>query len=124
MSSDSCESLAKDPTKSSPMSPVSENRTLGSPAVGSLSSPGSTLDNNEFKRTQQVNRGADIEAIRPFLGSDNSKTAQRSAMESQLMTEIKDKSKHDHHYNLKHDWHSDLLCESLLVEAYETRHRH
>ena len=97
MSSDSCESLAKDPNKSSPMSPVSENRTLGSPAVGSLSSPGSTLD-NEFKR-QHVNRGADIEAIRPFLGSD-SKT-QRSAMESQLMSEIKDKSKQDH--ILKHD---------------------
>ena len=110
ISSDSCESLAKDPTKSSPMSPVSENRTLGSPAVGSLSSPGSTLDNNEFKRTQHhVNRGADIEAIRPFLGSDNSKTAQRSAMESQLMTEIKDhkSSKQDHH-NLKHDNHPGL----------------
>merc|ERR1719211_806561 len=91
VSSDSCESLANNPIKSSPMSPVSENRTLGSPAVGSLSSPGSTLD-NEFKK-QQINRGADIEAIRPFQTNEKS---QRSMMESQLMSEIKDaKSKLD-----------------------------
>ena len=44
-SSDSCESLGLNSNQQvkSPMSPVSENRTLGSPAVGSLSSPGSTL---------------------------------------------------------------------------------
>ena len=43
----------KDPNKSSPMSSVSENQTLRSPAVGSLSSPRSTLD-NEFKRQQSI----------------------------------------------------------------------
>ena len=62
VSSDSCESLGN-PLKSSPMSPVSENRTLGSPAVGSLSSPGSTLD-HEHKRN--INKSED--AIKPFQG--------------------------------------------------------
>ena len=87
VSSDSCESLANNPVKNSPMSPVSENRTLGSPAVGSLSSPGSTLE-SEFKK-QQINHGPpDIEAIRPFQSNER---IQRN-MESQLMNEIKDKS--------------------------------
>ena len=61
VSSDSCESLGN-PLKSSPMSPVSENRTLGSPAVGSLSSPGSTLDHDHKRNASK----SDPDAIKPF----------------------------------------------------------
>lgn len=50
-SSDSCESGLSDGVvryqpRKSPVSPLSENRTLGSPAVASLSSPGSGLEPN------------------------------------------------------------------------------
>jgi hypothetical protein len=50
-SSDSCESGRSDGVvryqhQKSPVSPLSENRTLGSPAVASLSSPGSGLEPN------------------------------------------------------------------------------
>ena len=47
----------------SPMSPMSENRTLGSPAVGSLSSPGSTLDHDHH---HQRNTNKSEDAIKPF----------------------------------------------------------
>ena len=60
------------------MSPVSENRTLGSPAVGSLSSPGSTLDhdykikqpsttNNSRSATNNVKLADNSDAIKPFI---------------------------------------------------------
>ena len=52
----------------SPMSPLSENRTLGSPAVGSLSSPGSTLDHDHKRNT---NKSED--AIKPFQQRDKIK---------------------------------------------------
>lgn len=85
VSSDSCESLggqqgANNHVKS-PMSPVSENRTLGSPAVGSLSSPGSTLD-ADHKRI--VNKSDD--AIKPFFLAESS--SHQVSMESQLVHEI------------------------------------
>ena len=73
-SSDSCESeerrsLASPAvmnfnTPKSPVSPVSECRTLESPAVGSLSSPGSTLDDGRMKRSNT--RGSPAEPIRPY----------------------------------------------------------
>lgn len=55
----------------SPMSPLSENRTLGSPAVGSLSSPGSTLDHDHKRNT---NKSED--AIKPFQQRDKIKADQ------------------------------------------------
>jgi hypothetical protein len=81
-SSDSCESgrsyeavaSFQNPPKS-PVSPLSENRTLGSPAVGSLSSPGSGLD---------LATGANAsDAIRPYKKSD---------MELKLLNEIRERS--------------------------------
>ena len=89
-SSDSCESLGNSQNNQvkSPMSPVSENRTLGSPAVGSLSSPGSTLD-HDYKKSSHPNNTTPIrqsdnsDAIKPFV----SDTIQRN-MESQLLAEI------------------------------------
>jgi abelson tyrosine-protein kinase 1 len=48
----------------SAISPVSECRTLGSPAVGSLSSPGSTMNDGRMKNASAG--GAAAEAIRPF----------------------------------------------------------
>ena len=83
-SSDSCESLGLNSNQQvkSPMSPVSENRTLGSPAVGSLSSPGSTLDHDyKIKQppttssrsaTNNVKLADNSDAIKPFI-SDTGK---------------------------------------------------
>lgn len=85
VSSDSCDSLGYTSCQlKSPMSPVSENRTLGSPAVGSLSSPGSTLEHDYKHGTM---RSAD-DAIKPFMTDK----IQRN-MESQLMSEISKKEK-------------------------------
>ena len=79
-SSDSCESgrsfeAAFQNVPKSPVSPLSENRTLGSPAVGSLSSPGSGLE-------AAIGTNS-IEAIRPY---------KKSEMEMKLLNEIRERS--------------------------------
>ena len=84
-SSDSCESgrsfeagatsAAFHSQPKSPVSPLSENRTLGSPAVGSLSSPGSGLE--------QATGIGSSDAIRPYKKSD---------MELKLLNEIRERS--------------------------------
>ena len=89
VSSDSCESLGPTNQIKSPMSPVSENRTLGSPAVGSLSSPGSTLD-HEYKRSTipPAPPAKSEDAIKPFMNEK----VQRN-MESQLLNEMSQQEK-------------------------------
>ena len=82
-SSDSCESgrsfegAALYNMPKSPVSPLSENRTLGSPAVGSLSSPGSGLDSSAGP-----NPG---DSIRPY-------SIKKSDMELKLVNEIRERS--------------------------------
>ena len=68
-------------------SPVSECRTLESPAVGSLSSPGSTLE----MRPPEVSESAD--QIRPWQpDATNTGAGQKNNMELQLVNEIKERS--------------------------------
>jgi abelson tyrosine-protein kinase 1 len=81
-SSDSCESgrsfeaaAAFQAVPKSPVSPLSENRTLGSPAVGSLSSPGSGGDAPAAAHSS--------DAIRPYKKSD---------MELKLLNEIRERA--------------------------------
>ena len=63
------------PEPKSPLSPqLSESRTLGSPAVGSLSSPGSTLDMVRVSSPPEA-----TDSIRPF---------NKANMEAQLVSEI------------------------------------
>ena len=83
-SSDSCESgrsyegAALYNMPKSPVSPLSENRTLGSPAVGSLSSPGSGLDSGAGPTNSS-------DPIRPY-------SVKKSDMELKLVNEIRERS--------------------------------
>ena len=122
LSSDSCDSLDRSyhivnavPDSScqmnpqhmpkSPVSPpLSECRTLGSPAVGSLSSPGSTLDEGGrmvLLRDSSSNRiNSPAEPIRPFnsfIGNNNNPSIplgsnQNSSMEMKLLNEMRGNS--------------------------------
>lgn len=81
-SSDSCESgrAALPPANNITESPLSENRTLGSPAVGSLSSPGSTLDDGRL-----IKNTSSSDAIRPFVAA-----TKQEDLELKLVNEIHD----------------------------------
>lgn len=87
--SDSCEEVGL-PIKS-PMSPVSENRTLGSPAVGSLSSPGSTLD-HDYKRNTFKSETSSSDAIKPSMIPEHDNTP-ADMLVSELFESFKAKSK-------------------------------
>ncbi len=70
-------------TPKSPISPMSECRTLGSPAVGSLSSPGSTMDDGRMAERQNGSGHAATggpDAIRPF---------NKANLELKLLDELK-----------------------------------
>ena len=70
-------------TPKSPTSPVSECRTLGSPAVGSLSSPGSTMDDGRMAGARKNSSGSGpTDAIRPFS---------KAKLEQKLVDELKAK---------------------------------
>ena len=70
-------------TPRSPTSPASECRTLGSPAVGSLSSPGSTMDDGRMAGARKNSSGSGpTDAIRPFS---------KAKLEQKLVDELKSK---------------------------------
>ena len=70
-------------TPKSPTSPASECRTLGSPAVGSLSSPGSTMDDGRMAGARKNSSGSGhTDAIRPFS---------KAKLEQKLVEELKAK---------------------------------
>ena len=70
-------------TPKSPTSPISECRTLGSPAVGSLSSPGSTMDDGRMAGGRKNSSGSGpTDAIRPFS---------KAKLEQKLVDELKAK---------------------------------
>ena len=70
-------------TPKSPTSPASECRTLGSPAVGSLGSPGSTMDDGRMAGARKNSSGSGpTDAIRPFS---------KAKLEQKLVDELKAK---------------------------------
>ena len=104
MPENSCQFNQQHTPKSPVSPPLSECRTLGSPAVGSLSSPGSTLDEGGrmvLLRDSSSNRiNSPAEPIRPFNSftatNNNSSTPsgahQKASMEMKLLNEIRDNS--------------------------------
>ena len=97
----SCQLNQQNMPKSPVSPPLSDCRTLGSPAVGSLSSPGSTLDEGGrmvLLRESSCNRiNSPAEPIRPFnsfTGNSNNASIplganQNSSMETKLLNEIR-----------------------------------
>ena len=104
MPENSCQFNQQHTPKSPVSPPLSECRTLGSPAVGSLSSPGSTLDEGGrmvLLRDSSSNRiNSPAEPIRPFnsfTGTNNNSSTpsgatQKASMEMKLLNEIRDNS--------------------------------
>ena len=104
VSDSSCQLNQQNMPKSPVSPPLSDCRTLGSPAVGSLSSPGSTLDEGGrmvLLRESSSNRiNSPAEPIRPFnsfTGNSNNQSIplganQNSSMETKLLNEIRGNS--------------------------------
>merc|ERR1712223_2176908 len=92
----SCQVNQQNMPKSPVSPPLSDCRTLGSPAVGSLSSPGSTLDEGGrmvLLRESSSNRiNSPAEPIRPFNSFTGGNINQNVNMETKLLNEIRGNS--------------------------------
>jgi abelson tyrosine-protein kinase 1 len=77
-------------TPKSPVSPTSEGRSLESPAVGSLSSPGSVALEDAMMAMTMHAKTASMDR-QSFAPARNSEAEAKADMESRLLNELKDK---------------------------------